>query len=315
MKALVVLETLKGKVREASHEALGFARELSDEVVGVLVGKEPERDVRGLERVYVFSDPRLDIPLSAPVAKVVEEVFRREGGKYVVLAATPFGKELGGRLAALFNAPILDDFTGYEDGLFVKGFYSNKVFAKIRIDGSPVILSPRPRAFKPSQDTREPEYVDLDLALDESLFAAHPVEVKEKSPEDIDVTEADIVVSGGRGMGSAENYQKWIPALKDALAKATGMKVAYGASRAAVDAGWVDHSHQVGQTGKTVSPLVYFAIGISGAIQHQAGMRTSKTIIAINKDPEAPIFGLADYGMVSKWEDVLPGLIEKLKGE
>ncbi len=315
MKALVFVETVKGKVKEASLEAIGFAHMVADEVVAVVVGKGVERNLKGVKKAYVYEDDRLEYPLSAPIAKVMEEVQAKEGAKYVILSATPFGKELGGRLAALFNAPILDDFTGYEDGLFVKGFYSNKVFARIKIDGDTVVLSPRPKAFKPTEDATEPEYVDLSLSLDDSLFAAHPVEIKEKSPEEIDVTEADIVVSGGRGMGSAENYQKWIPALKDALAKATGLKVAYGASRAAVDAGWVDHSHQVGQTGKTVSPLVYFAIGISGAIQHQAGMRTSKVIIAINKDPEAPIFGLADYGIVAKWEDTLPELIEKLKGE
>ncbi len=309
------MEPEKGKVKEASLEALGFAHEVADEVVAVVVGKGVERNLKGASRAYVYEDERLEYPLSAPITKVIGEVQSKEKAKYVILSATPFGKELGGRLAALFNAPILDDFTGYEDGLFVKGFYSNKVFARIKIDGDPVVLSPRPKAFKPVEDTTEPEYIDLSIDLDDNLFATHPVEIKEKSPEDIDVTEADIVVSGGRGMGSAENYQKWIPALKDALARATGLKVAYGASRAAVDAGWVEHSHQVGQTGKTVSPLVYFAIGISGAIQHQAGMRTSKTIIAINKDPEAPIFGLADYGIVAKWEDVLPELIEKLKGE
>ncbi|NPA80695.1 MAG: electron transfer flavoprotein subunit alpha/FixB family protein [Thermotogae bacterium] len=315
MKALVFVETTKGKIKEASLEAIGFAHQIADEVVAVVVGKGVERSLKGVGKAYIYEDDRLEIPLSAPIAKVIEEAQNREKAKYVILSATPFGKELGGRLAALFNAPILDDFTGYENGLFVKGFYSNKVFAKIRIDGDTVVLSPRPKAFKPTDDATEPEYVPLDITLDDSLFAAKLVDVKEKSPEDIDVTEADIVVSGGRGMGSAENFQKWIPALKDALAKATGLKVAYGASRAAVDAGWVDHSHQVGQTGKTVSPLVYFAIGISGAIQHQAGMRTSKVIVAINKDPEAPIFGIADYGIVAKWEDVLPELIEKLKGE
>ncbi|MEO0139844.1 MAG: electron transfer flavoprotein subunit alpha/FixB family protein [candidate division WOR-3 bacterium] len=310
MKALVFVETLKGVVREASLETINFAKILADEVIGVVVGKGVE--VKGLNKLYVYEDERLLIPISKPVAEIIKEVQKKENAKFIVLPATGFGKELGGRLAAAFDAPILDDFMAYENGYFVKGFYSNKVFAHIRIDGNPVILSVRPRAFKPVEDGISPEVIKVNINLPEEYFSAKPVEIHEKSSEEVDVTEADIVVSGGRGMGSPENYHKWIIALRDAVAKATGLKVANGASRAVVDAGWVDHSHQVGQTGKTVSPLVYFAIGISGAIQHQAGMRTSKNIIAINKDPEAPIFTISDYGIVSKWEDVLPELVEKL---
>ncbi len=310
MKALVFVETIKENVREASLEALSFARMLAEEVVGIVVGKDVE--IKGLNRLYVYEDERLDIPISKPVAEIISEVQSKENAKYIVLSATSFGKELGGRLSAKFSAPILDDIMGYEDGVFIKGFYSNKVFARIRMDGNPMIISVRPRAFKPYEGEQIGEKIRLDIRLDDSLFSSRPVEIKEKEVGEVDVTEADIVVSGGRGMGSPENYHRWIIALRDAMAKATGMKVANGASRAVVDAGWVDHSHQVGQTGKTVSPILYVAVGISGAIQHQAGMRTSKNILAINKDKEAPIFTIADYGIVSKWEDILPELIEKL---
>ncbi len=311
MKSLVYIETIKGQVREASLEVITFARMVSDEVVGVVAGKDIT--VKGLNRLYTFYDERLSMPLSNPVAEVISEVQRRENANYIILAATGFGKELGGVLAARFDAPILDDFMAYDNGVFIKGFYSNKVFARIKIEGNPVVLSPRPRAFKPVEDKSEPESIPLEISLSDDTFKTKPVEIHEKGSEEVDVTEADIVVSGGRGMGSPENYHKWIIAFRDALAKASGLKVANGASRAVVDAGWVEHSHQVGQTGKTVSPLVYFAVGISGAIQHQAGMRTSKTIVAINKDPEAPIFTISDYGIVSKWEDVLPELVEKLE--
>ncbi len=311
MKSLVFIESVKGIPREASFESVGFARSISDEVVGVFIGK-PE-NIKGLNKLYVFEDERLSIPIARPVAEVIKEVQSKENAKYIILPATSFGKELGGMLAAMFNAPILDDFMSYKDGVYLKGFYSNKVFAHIKIDGEPLILSTRPRAFKPVEEDTEPEIIKLNNELPQELFKSKPLEIHEKSSEEVDVTEADIVVSGGRGMGSPENYHKWIIALRDALSKATGLKVANGASRAVVDAGWVDHSHQVGQTGKTVSPLIYFALGISGAIQHQAGMRTSKNIIAINKDPEAPIFTISDYGLVSKWEDVLPELVEKLE--
>jgi Electron transfer flavoprotein, alpha subunit len=310
MKALVFVETVKGNVREVSLEAIGFARILAEEVVGVAVGKD--LDIKGLDRLYLYEDERLSIPISKPIVEIISEVQGRENAKYIILPSTSFGKELGGRLSAKLSAPILDDIMGYEDGMFIKGFYSNKVFARIKIDGNPVVLSVRSRAFKPYEGNVEGEKIKLDITLEDGYFSSKPVELKEKEAGEIDVTEADIVVSGGRGMGSPENYHKWIIALRDALARATKMKVANGASRAVVDAGWIDHSHQVGQTGKTVSPILYVAVGISGAIQHQAGMRTSKNILAINKDKEAPIFTIADYGVVSKWEDILPELVEKL---
>jgi len=178
MKALVFVETVKGNVREVSLEAIGFARILAEEVVGVAVGKD--LDIKGLDRLYLYEDERLSIPISKPIVEIISEVQGRENAKYIILPSTSFGKELGGRLSAKLSAPILDDIMGYEDGMFIKGFYSNKVFARIKIDGNPVVLSVRSRAFKPYEGNVEGEKIKLDITLEDGYFSSKPVELKER---------------------------------------------------------------------------------------------------------------------------------------
>jgi electron transfer flavoprotein alpha subunit len=185
--------------------------------------------------------------------------------------------------------------------------YAGRAIAQVVIEGSPKIISVRPNIFRPQERSAAGavEALNTDKVAE---ARARVREVKAAGAAKVDVAEAPIVVSGGRGLKGPENWHL-LEGLRDAL----GQSCALGASRAVVDAGWRPHAEQVGQTGKTVSPQLYFAVGISGAMQHLAGMRSAKTIVAINKDPEAPIFKVADYGIVGDATEVLPKLIEELK--
>lgn len=240
-------------------------------------------------------------------AKAVEE----QGAKAVLFAASAQGKDLAPRVAARLKAGLASDVTevGVEDGrvVAVRPAYAGKVFMRVGFTGEPAILSVRPRAYKVAEAPREAQVQEL--ALRDGPTARTKVRMAEgEEKERPDVAEAEIVVSGGRGLGSPDNWK-----LLEELADALGPNTALGASRAVVDAGWRPHSEQVGQTGKVVAPPLYFAIGISGAIQHLAGMQTAGCIVAVNKDAEAPIFKIADYGIVGDLNEVLPRLTEEIK--
>jgi electron transfer flavoprotein alpha subunit len=189
----------------------------------------------------------------------------------------------------------------------VRPRYAGKVFARERFDAEPAVLSVRANVFTPVESPKAGSVHDLDVSMQGADFGAVVKEIRASAGAKLDVAEAPIVVSGGRGLREPENF-RMLEELADALGGA-----AVGASRAVVDAGWRPHAEQVGQTGKTVAPTLYFAIGISGAIQHLAGMRTSKYIVAINKDPEAPIFKVADYGIVGDLFEVVPRLTEEVR--
>jgi electron transfer flavoprotein alpha subunit len=243
----------------------------------------------------------------APKAELLAQLVAEKSPAAVFVAATAEGKEIAGRLAVKIDSGVLTDAVGVADGFVAEQSIfggSTVVHSKVKI-GTPIIAV-RPNSTAPEAAASSPVEEQVTVALSDAAKAAKIVEkVVQEKGERPELTEAAIVVSGGRGVGNAENF-KIIEGLADSLGAAVG------ASRAATDAGWYPHQFQVGQTGKTVSPQLYIAVGISGAIQHRAGMQTSKTIIAINKDAEAPIFELVDFGVVGDLFQVAPALTEEI---
>lgn len=240
-------------------------------------------------------------------ASVIVERVRQGGYGAVMLSATALGRDLAPRLAALLDVPLATDATGIE---VVEGrvrierpIYSGKAFAQLDLDAAPALVSIRPNAFPATESAAAGAVSTFTPQVDPSAWRVRVLERKGAAEGAVDVSEATVIVSGGRGMKDPSNWHL-LEALRDAL----GSGVALGASRAVVDAGWRPHAEQVGQTGKTVAPKLYVAVGISGAIQHLAGMRTAKTIVAINRDADAPIFAVADYGIVGDLFEILPRL-------
>ncbi len=223
----------------------------------------------------------------------------------MLVAATPLAKDAGARLAARKGWGMLADIVDLDGDLVAtQNVFGGATTVRARVRTGTPVLAVKPNSFPVQEAPAEPEVVDLDLAEDQdgARVTDHVVQEQGGRP---DVAEAEIVVSGGRGLQDPSNF-----ALVEALADTLGAAV--GASRAAVDAGWYPHQHQVGQTGKTVSPQLYVAVGISGAIQHRAGMQTSKTIVAVNKDADAPIFAISDFGVVGDLFKVVPRLTDEV---
>ncbi len=313
---LVFIEQRNSEIRKASLQALGEAKRLAGaEVAAVLVGEGVSGMAAGLgangaSKVFVADDANLKLYSAEGYAEAVIKAVEAYGPSAVFFSATAMGRDLAPRVAARLGVGALADVVALErDGdAFVarRPVYSGKAFATVDAAGtSPQVISLRPNVFAIEEGGGDAEVVALDgLALS---IRAMVKEFMAAEGGEIDVAEADIIVSGGRGIKGPENF-----ALIRELAGVLGAAV--GASRAVVDAGWIDHSHQVGQTGKVVSPSLYIACGISGAIQHLAGMSSSKVIVAINKDPDAPIFKVADYGIVGDLFDVIPPMIEAIKG-
>ena len=221
----------------------------------------------------------------------------------VLLASTPQGRELGASLAAEIGISIIQDVTSVAEGVKVeRPVFSGKAIEKVAVSGAAVVTV-RPNSLEPAGMGGSAPVSTIDSGEDLRLAVKEAIA---KASEKIDVSDADIIISGGRGLGDISNFEK--------LEEVAGtLGAAVGASRAVVDEWGLPHSMQVGQTGKTVTPSLYIAVGISGAIQHLAGMRSSNYIVAINKDPEAPIFNVADYGIVASWEDALPVLHDSIK--
>jgi len=250
--------------------------------------------------------------VAAPAAEVLAALVTQVSPAAVLVPSTAEGKEVAGRLAVKTGAGVLTDavdLTPAGDGggpVAEQSIFGGAIIVKSRVSRGISIVAVRPNAVPPeaapAEAALEPVAVELSEAAKGARITERVVAERSERPE---LTEASIVVSGGRGVGNAENF-----ALIERLADSLGAAV--GASRAATDAGWYPHQFQVGQTGKTVSPQLYLAVGISGAIQHRAGMQTSKTIMVINKDPEAPIFELADFGVVGDLFKVVPQLTEEI---
>ena len=221
----------------------------------------------------------------------------------VLLASTPRGRELGASLAADIGMSVVQDITSISEGINVeRPVFSGKAIEKVTIS-SPAVITIRPNSLDSAGNGASAPVSTIDSGEDLKIAVEEAIT---KASEKIDVSEADIIISGGRGLGDISNFEK----LEEV---ASTLGAAVGASRAVVDEWGLPHSMQVGQTGKTVTPSLYIAVGISGAIQHLTGMRSSSYIVAINKDPEAPIFTVADYGIVASWEDALPVLHDSIK--
>lgn len=321
---LVFVECRGDQIKRPSLEALSeggrVARALGGKLLALVAAPggralAAQLEDFGPDRILVAEKDLLSLYQPEIFAALLADAVRTTQAGHVLLSATAMGKDLGPRAAAKLDAGLAADCTQTEvDGgeLRVKRpVFSGKAIATVRFSGSPVFVTLRPNVF-PLENSpgKSPQPEMLEFSFDPSRLSVKTVQVEASEGAEQDVSEASVVVSGGRAMKGPENF-----ALIRDLARALGG--AMGASRAAVDAGWIDHQYQVGQTGKVVSPNLYIACGISGAIQHLAGMSSSKVIVAINKDPEAPIFKLADYGIVGDLYEILPRLTEevrKLKG-
>jgi electron transfer flavoprotein alpha subunit len=310
---LAELNPAGGGVRKTTLEALTAARALGEPAAVVLGAPGTAAGVKdalaeyGAATVYVAESDDIDAYLVAPKAEVLAQLVAERSPAAVVIPSSPEGKEIAARLAIKIGSGFLTDVTEVTaDGTATQVAFAGQtvVHSKVTV-GTPIYtlrgnsVTPEPA---PAAGTEQPVQVSVSDHAKQTRVVDRVVEQKSSRPE---LTEASIVVSGGRGVASAENF-----AIIEALADSLGAAV--GASRAAVDSGFYPHSFQVGQTGKTVSPQLYVAVGISGAIQHRAGMQTSKTIVAINKDPEAPIFELADFGVVGDLNTVVPAATEQI---
>ena len=305
-RVLVLVEHEDGATKKVTYEMLTKARDLG-EPVAVFVGEGLDGAREGLARygataVYAAAgDNRLAGPLTGALAAAAD----RAEPSAVLVAATPLAKDAGARLAARKGWGMLADIVDLDGDLVAtQNVFGGATTVRARVRAGTPVLAIKPNSFPVQEAPAEPEVVDLDLAeeQDGTRVTDHVVQEQGGRP---DVSEAEIVVSGGRGLQDPSNF-----ALVEALADTLGAAV--GASRAAVDAGWYPHQHQVGQTGKTVSPQLYVAVGISGAIQHRAGMQTSKTIVAVNKDADAPIFAISDFGVVGDLFKVIPRLTDEV---
>jgi len=313
---LVLVDAVDGVVSKATLELLTKARQLG-EPSAVFVG--PGVDVvadrlaeYGAQKIYVADAEELGSYLVTPKVAVLSQLVRDVRPAAVLVVSTAEGKEVAGRVAVRTDSGVITDAVDLREGLVAEQsvFGGSTIVQSTVTNGTPIITM-RPNSTPPEPAPATPERVPVQVTLSDADSTVRVVErVVAKKGGRPELTEAAIVVSGGRGVGSAEGF-RIIEELADSLGAAVG------ASRAATDAGWYPHQNQVGQTGKTVSPQLYIAAGISGAIQHRAGMQTSKTIVAINKDAEAPIFELVDFGVVGDLSTVVPALtqeIEKRKG-
>ena len=315
----IVAEQRGGALRKVSFEIASAARKLADElgeeVSAVLVGSgveglAPELAKYGVDKVYladdaVFADYTTDA-YSAAVAKVVKE----NDPSILLLGSSVQGKDLSASLAGKLATGMASDCTDLKiaDGKMVaiRPMYAGKAFGEVVVDSYPQMASLRPNVFPIVENAKAGEVVKFDAGVSADALKTKVLETQEDASGKIELTEANIIISGGRGMKGPDEYK-----VLEELAEILGAAV--GASRAAVDAGWKPQTDQVGQTGKVVSPNLYIACGISGAIQHLAGMSSSKYIVAINKDEEAPIFAKADYGIVDDLFKVVPELTAEVK--
>ncbi|HSY15616.1 MAG TPA: electron transfer flavoprotein subunit alpha/FixB family protein [Jatrophihabitantaceae bacterium] len=310
-EVLVLVDSLGGTVKKSTLELLTAARSLGEPAAVVLGGDAAALNATlaeyGAVKVYAVDGAELDGYVVAPKAEALAAVVAQATPAAVLLSSSAENKEIAARLAFKIGGGVLTDAVGVSaDGVATQSIFGGAVSVQAKaVKGVPVITV-RPNSVAPEAAPAAAEQVTVAFTVSEAAKAAkvidNVVEAKGSRPQ---LSDASVVVSGGRGIGKAENFSI-IENLADALGAAVG------ASRAVVDAGWVEHTMQVGQTGVTVSPQLYVAVGISGAIQHRAGMQTAKTIVAINKDAEAPIFELADFGVVGDLFTVAPQLTEEI---
>jgi electron transfer flavoprotein alpha subunit len=314
-------ETRAGDLRKVALEAVTAARALADkqggEVHAIVVGgpgiaaKAAALGQHGADVVVVVEHPGFANRNPEAEAATVAERARAGGYRAVVMSASQQGRDLAPRVAAKLGAPIASDVLSVEpqgDALVVrKPTYAGKVIATLTVSGAPAVITLRPGQITAAANARAGRVETAQPAADPSASRVVVKELVQQSKGRPDLGEAPVIVAGGRGLRASENF-KLVEELADAFGNA-----AVGATRAVTDEGWRPHSDQIGQTGRSVSPELYVAVGISGAIQHIAGMRTSKTIVAINKDKEAPIFKVADYGIVGDVFEIVPALTQAVR--
>ena len=318
-EVLVFAESSGPTFRKAAFEAVTEGRRLADllrvseyalAIGNSLTDRVGELGKYGADKIILADDPSLGLFHPDYYRQIALDVIKRVSPSIILIAATSTGKDLAPRLAIHLDTAVASECTQLEleDGKLIatRPAYAGKVLLRVRVNSSPSIATLRPNVFtaKETAPGKKPTVEPVEFKRPNS-----PMVVKEfvsQGAKKLDLTEASVIISGGRGMGGPQNYK-----ILEELAEVMGGLV--GASRASVDAGWRPHSDQVGQTGRTVSPTLYIAAGISGAIQHRVGMINSKVIVAINKDPEAPIFGFADYGIVGDVFEVVPALTREMK--
>jgi electron transfer flavoprotein alpha subunit len=314
-KVLAVLEQREGVLRKISHEVVTGAQRLAGTVEAVVCAAGP---VQGSEQVGTFgADKVVTLTNAAFVtyspeghAHALAERVKQGGYQAIVFGASATGKDLAPRVAAKLGVSVAADLTDLvADGnaiVVTRPVYAGKALLRVKVTAQPAVLSLRPSVFTPVERPKAGAAETVAVTVPAGRVTVR--EVKAAPAGTVDVAEAQVIISGGRGLKEPANFK-----VLEALAQAFGGRAAVGASRAVVDAGWRAHADQVGQTGKTVSPSLYIAVGISGAIQHLAGMRTSKVIVAINKDKDAPIFKVADYGVVGDLFEIVPKLTEEIR--
>ncbi|ERN52475.1 MULTISPECIES: electron transfer flavoprotein subunit alpha/FixB family protein [Alkalihalophilus] len=316
-KVLVIGEVRDGELRNVSYEAVAAGKEVADggEVVGVLLGE----DVSGLaeslihygaDRVIVVNHADLKTYTTDAYQQALLQVLDVESPEGVLLGHTSLGKDVSPRLAMKLNAGLISDAISVEmdggDAVFTRPIYSGKAFEKKKVNEGVVFATIRPNNIPPLEKDESRSGDVSNLTVDIKDLRTVIKDVVRKATGGVDLSEAKVIVAGGRGVKGKEGFEP-LQELADLLGGAVG------ASRGACDADYCDYSLQIGQTGKVVTPDLYIAVGLSGAIQHLAGMSNSKVIVAINKDPEAPIFEVADYGIVGDLFEILPILTEELK--
>ncbi len=313
---LAVAEYGDGVFRKVSFEALSEGRRMADtlggKLIAVVIGDGVQEAAKqlaayGADKILVADHSALKDYLTETFTQVAAEMIRKEAPAFVLMGATSQGKDLGAALSARLNASLATDCIALrfeaQKVVITRPMYGGKILADAVIESSPGIITLRPNAFALATVAGSGQLESWPVVLDKLRTSCLGRQIEAAGK--IDLTEADVVVSGGRGMGGSDF------SVLETLASVMGGAV--GASRSAVDEGWRPVSDQVGQTGKIVSPNLYMACGISGAIQHFAGMQTSKVIVAINKDPEAPIFSKADFGIVGNLFEIVPMITEEVK--
>jgi electron transfer flavoprotein alpha subunit len=308
---LIVAEQQDGCLKSSVAELITVATQLGSELHAIVLGKGSRQAAEELAAFGVASAAVLDgdIPIYSSDAFTAAALAHVLTGNFthIVLMHSMSGRDLGARLAAKLRGGWINDVTRLEDGgnVFIKPLYAGKVLGRFSFEGSGVrVLTIRPKNFSPAEKSAGGSLTITELPVPE-LYKSKVTALQAKAEGTIDLKDADIIVSGGRAVGGPEGFEPL-----RSLARSIG--AALGASRATVDAGWIDHSHQVGQTGKVVNPKLYIACGISGAIQHLAGMQTSHCIVAINSNESAPIFRTADYGIVGDIFEIVPELEKQL---
>lgn len=312
---LAVLEQRDGKLRKISYEVVTGAQRLGGTVDAVVcaagsVHGTDQVGKYGADKVFTLTNAAFATYAPEGCAHAIAERVKQGGYGTVVFGASATGKDLAPRVAAKLGVPVaadLTDLSGERNGIVVtRPVFAGKALLKVKVAAQPAVLSLRPNVFTPVERPKAGAAETVAVTVPGSRVSVR--EVKAAPAGTLDVAEAQVIISGGRGLKEPANFK-----VLEELARAFGGQAAVGASRAVVDAGWRAHADQVGQTGKTVSPSLYIAVGISGAIQHLAGMRTSKVIVAINKDKDAPIFKVADYGVVGDLFEIVPKLTEEIR--